>query len=366
MNRHHNPTSVSRRGAMAGAVALTAGMALPSVRPLRAADRPLKVASWGGFFQDVLDEVLYPAFTEETGIDVESIGKPIGDAWLVQLDQASRAGRVVADVSALVDIPMSRGYTNNLWAPLDLARIPNSANLPGHAINRSADGMIGGLAWTFYYIILVSNVDVYREAPKSWKVLWDAQNADRLGLMAQPDIGYLIDVTAKTWFGSQDILDTKDGILEVLEKISELKDNVKLWYRDEAQFQQGLQTGEIPMGQYYNDVATVAVAEGLPIRRTFPQEGALLNSAFWAVSANSELQDEAAAFINYTLRPDVQAALVRSLGLSASIPRDMTDLTDEEWAMVSTDVPSIIPRYDNYVKWGDWINDRWTETIVGI
>ncbi len=120
------------------------------------------------------------------------------------------------------------------------------------------------------------------------------------------------------------------------------------------------------MGQYYNDVATVAIAEGLPIRRTFPQEGALLNSAFWAVSADSELQDEAATFIDYTLRPDVQASLVRSLGLSASIPRELTDITDEEWAMVSTDVPSIIPRYDIYVKWGDWINDRWTETIVGL
>ena len=363
---NQNPRPISRRHVLGGTAALTTGWVLSSTRPLRAADRPLKVAAWGGFFQDVLDEVLYPAFTRETGIEVESIGKPIGDAWLVQLDQASRAGRVIADVSALVDIPMARGYNSDLWAPLDLAKIPNAANLPPYAINRSADGMIGGVAWTFYYIILVSNVDVYETAPTSWKDLWDPENTDRLGLMAQPDIGYLLDVTAKVWFGSQDILDTKDGILQVLGKISELQENVKLWYRDEAQFQQGLQTGEIPMGQYYNDVATVAIAEGLPIRRTFPEEGALLNSAFWAVSADSELQDEAATFIDYTLRPDVQASLVRSLGLSASIPRELTDITDEEWAMVSTDVPSIIPRYDIYVKWGDWINDRWTETIVGL
>ena len=113
------------------------------------------------------------------------------------------------------------------------------------------------------------------------------------------------------------------------------------------------------MGQYYNDVATVAEAEGLPIRRTFPKEGALQNSAFWAVSADSEMKDEANVFIDYTLRPDVQALLARNLGLGPSIPRDMTDLTDEEWFMVSTDVPSIVPRYNIYAKWGDWINDRW-------
>ena len=361
-----NLAKMSRRGVLTSSAALATDIGLRHTRPARAADGPLKVAVWGGFFQDVMDEVLYPAFTEETGVEIESVGKPIGDAWLVQLDQAARAGHVIADVSALVDIPMLRGYNSDLWAPLDLAKIPHAANVPAHGISHADDGTVGGIAWTFYYIVLVSNVDVYPDAPQSWETLWDPTNADRLGLMAQPDIGYLLDITAKVWFGGQDILETQEGILQVLDKIGELQDNVKLWYRDEAQFQQGLQTGEIPMGQYYNDVAVVAEAEGLPIRRTFPKEGALSNSAFWAVSEASEMKDEANVFIDYTLRPDVQALLARNLGLSPSIPRDLTDLTDEEWGLVSTDVPSIVPRYDIYAKWGDWINDRWTETITGL
>ena len=43
----------------------------------------------------------------------------------------------------------------------------------------------------------------------------------------------------------------------------------------------------------------------------------------------------------------------------------MTDLTDEEWYMVTTDDTPIVPQYDMYVQMGDWINDRWTETITG-
>ena len=238
-----NLARLSRRSVLAGSAALATGVGLRRTRPARAADGPLKVAVWGGFFQDVMDEVLYPAFTEETGIEVESIGKPIGDAWLVQLDQAARAGHVIADVSGLVDIPMARGYNSDLWAPLDLAKIPNAANVPDFGISRSDDGTVGGIAWTFYYIILVSNTDVYPEAPQSWEVLWDPANADRLGLMAQPEIGYLLDVTAKVWFDGQGILETQDGILQVLDKIGELEDNVKLWYRDEAQFQQGSADG---------------------------------------------------------------------------------------------------------------------------
>ena len=58
-----------------------------------------------------------------------------------------------------------------------------------------------------------------------------------------------------------------------------------LWYRDEAQFEQALKSGEIPMGQYYHDVTGLAAADGHPVRSTFPKEGGIQDSGSWVAVA---------------------------------------------------------------------------------
>lgn len=160
-------------------------------------------------------------------------------------------------------------------------------------------------------------------------------------------------------------MDTQEGILKVLAKLAELKPNVNLWYRDEGQFQAALQSGEIPMGQYYHDVAGLAAAEGHPVRSTFPKEGAVLDSGCWAVTKASKKVEEAHIFINYMSQPAIQAKLSRKVGTAPTVKRDATDLTAEEFAAVASDIPPIIPRYDIYFeKFEDWISEKWTEMVT--
>ena len=91
----------TRRAFLAGAGALT-GTAALGFRPRRArAAKSLKVGTYGGYFQDSFDKHIYPDFTKETGIEVESIGEPTGEAWLVQLETAAKAGSAPADVSMM-------------------------------------------------------------------------------------------------------------------------------------------------------------------------------------------------------------------------------------------------------------------------
>ena len=136
------------------------------------------------------------------------------------------------------------------------------------------DGRVAGVGAVTWYITLVSNTNAYPTAPDSWAFMWDPSNADKLGLLALVSNSFLLEITSKTFFGGDTKkLDTDEGILEVMNKIAELKPNVKLWYRDEAQFEQALKSGEIPMGQYYHDVTGLAAADGHPVRSTFPKEG---------------------------------------------------------------------------------------------
>jgi putative spermidine/putrescine transport system substrate-binding protein len=354
---------LGRRAVLGAGLAGVSMLAMPAV--LRAQDKSLKVGVYGGFFKGSFDKNIFADFTKATGIAVESVAEPTGEAWLVQLEQAARAGAAPADVSMMSQVAILKGQANDLWAPLDAAKLPNSKNLIDRFINKYPDGRIAGIGAVSWYITLVTNTDVYKEAPTSWAALWDPANADKLGLLALVSNSFLLEVTAKTHLGGTNALDTDEGIIKALEKLAEVKPNVRLWYRDEAQFEQALKSGEIPMGQYYHDVTGLAAADGFPVRSTFPKEGGILDSGSWAVSRASEKTEEAHVFIDYMCQPAIQATLSRKVGTSPTVKRDLLDLTDQEFAAVSSDIEPIIPRYDLYQSKSDFLNQKWTEMIAG-
>ncbi len=255
-------TPISRRAVLGTGLAGVSLLAMPSV--LRAQDKSLKVGVYGGYFKDSFDKHIFPDFTKATGIAIESIAEPTGEAWLVQLEQAAKAGQAPADVSMISQVSMIKGQSTELWSPLDAAKLKNMGNLKDTFINTYKDGRIAGIGAVSWYITLVTNTDAYKEAPTSWEALWDPANADKLGLMSLVSNSFLLEVTAKTFLGGTNALDTEEGILKAFDKLAEVKPNVRLWYRDEAQFEQALKSGEIPMGQYYHDVTGLAAADGNP------------------------------------------------------------------------------------------------------
>lgn len=354
---------ISRRAVLGGTAAAIGALSMPSI--LRAQDRSLKVGVYGGYFKDSFDANIFPDFTSATGIAVESVAEPTGEAWLVQLEQAAKAGVAPADVSMMSQVAMLKGQSTELWAPIDTSKIANYDDLLGQFVNKYPDGRVAGIGAVAWYITLVTNTDAYPEAPDSWAALWDPANADKLGLLALVSNSFLLEVTAKTYLGGTGALDTEEGLNKAFEKLSEVKPNVRLWYRDEAQFEQALKSGEIPMGQYYHDVTGLAAADGHPVRSTFPKEGGIQDSGCWALSRASDKVEEAHVFIDYMSQPAIQATLSRKVGTAPTLKRDLLDLTAEEFASVSSDIDPIIPRYDLYQTKSDWLNQKWTEMIAG-
>jgi len=354
---------VSRRVVLGAGIAGAGMLAMPSI--LRAQDKSLKVGVYGGYFKDSFDKNIFPEFTKATGIAVESVAEPTGEAWLVQLEQAAKAGQAPADLSMMSQTSTLKGQATDLWTPLDATKIKNYDSLLPHFVNKYADGRVAGIGAVAWYITLVSNTDVFKEAPTSWQALWDPANADKLGLLALVSNSFLLEVTAKTFMGGTNALDTEEGQLKAFEKLAEVKPNVRLWYRDEAQFEQSLKSGEIPMGQYYHDVTGLAAADGHPVRSTFPQEGGIQDSGNWVLSRASTKVEEAHVFIDYMSQPAIQGLMSRKVGTAPTLKRDVLDLTAEEFAAVSSDIEPIIPRYDLYTSKSDWLNQKWTELIVG-
>lgn len=357
-----NP-SIGRRGLIGAGIAGASMLAMPAI--LRAQDKSLKVGVYGGYFKDSFDKNIFADFTKATGIAVDSVAEPTGEAWLVQLEQAARANIAPADVSMMSQVAMLKGQSTELWAPLDMGKIPNADNLIDRFINKYPDGKVAGIGAVSWYITLVSNTNVFKEPPTSWADMWAEDKRDKLGLLALVSNSFLLEVAAKTHFGGVEVLDTDEGIVKVLEKLGELKPNVRLWYRDEAQFEQALKSGEIPMGQYYHDVTGLAAADGQPVRSTFPKEGGIQDSGCWALSRASSKTEEAHTFINYMCQPEIQATLSRKVGTAPTVKRSLLDLTEAEFAAVSSDIEPIIPRYDLYQTKSDFLNQKWTEMIAG-
>jgi putative spermidine/putrescine transport system substrate-binding protein len=334
----------------------------------------IKVGTYGGFFEENFSK-LYPKFTDEFDVEVESVSQPTSEVWVVQLQQAIAAGGTPpADVSMLSGVGLQRAINGDILAKYQTSDIPTSENLAEGYIKTDDDGNVVGVGGLSWYITIVSNTDRVpdSESPDSWETFWDPRwgsGKGELALLRNAANSFLIEITAATHFGGYDILETQDGVLEVLHKLQEVKPNVKLWFRDEAQAQPAYNEGEVSLGQFYHDITLFAASEaggGAPLRSVFPTEGAILDSGFWSISKTTESLGACVAFVDWMCRPEVQQELALTLGTIPSTKRDTLTMTDEEYEGVAGPGPeaALRPKYEIYDKWEDWIDQNWTELIL--
>jgi putative spermidine/putrescine transport system substrate-binding protein len=326
----------------------------------------IKASTYGGFFEENYRK-MYPAFTEETGVEVESVSEPTSEVWVTQLQQSVQAGTAPpSDVSMLSGVGIQRAIKGEIFAPVDLSAVPNSKHLAEGFVRESEGGLVAGIGAVSWFITIVSNTERVKESPDTWTAFWDSEWRNELALLRNAGNSFLIEITAASYFGGYDVLQTQEGVEEVLAKLQEVKPNVKLWYRDEANAQNAFNTGEVSLGQFYHDITTFAASQGEALRSVFPTEGAILDSGFWHISRNSENVPACHAFIDYFCRPEIQAELARTLGTSPVAKKEEMDLTEEEYETVSGPGPeaALRPKYEIYDQWEDWIDQKWSEMVI--
>ncbi len=323
----------------------------------------LTVSAWGGFFEETLAAEIYPGFTAETGITVNSIAQPEDSAWMTQLMAAARAGQAPADLSLVVDEVLIRGNEVGLWAELDPANMAGTESLIDGYVKLNDAGNAFAVGALAFYTTFVTNTDYAADAPASWAELWEDKWDGKLGIVTAPNSG-LMEVTAETFFGGVEIMETREGLEQVIAKIAELKPQVSLWYRDEGQFQQQLENGELNAGLYYHDVTMLSIWDGLPVASTFPAEGGIVSDAYWVVPRDSENVEAAEKFLDYMSRPETQALMARMMGTTPIVPRDTMDLTEEEFAAVGSDIEPIRVQTHIHLREGDWLETKYQEMIA--
>lgn len=327
-----------------------AALAMPAIRPSWAAERSLTVSTYGGFFEDGFRERIHPEFTKATGIKVVSQPEAEGTQFLIQLAMANKSGAAPMDLCLSNEEDTLRGRAQGVWRPFDVRKIPNLGDILSPYVFSGPDGVdgIGGLAW---FMTLVVNPEEVKPAPDSWTVLW-APGKKRWGLDgggATP----LFEIAAALYFGGIGVLDEREGIDKVGEKLAELKAQTKLWWSDEGTMQTALQNEEVAGGTYYHDVAGTMAKAGANVVSIFPKEGAFSGTGVWCQPSSSTKIDEAHEFISFIATPHAQELIARNVGSAPVIARKKLGLTDAEFAAVSDEATPIRVAAASRVKYAD-------------
>ena len=345
----------------AGAAAAVAAFPMPAIAQ-GSGERSLKIGSYGGYFEDSFKKHVYPAFTEATGIAVESVTQPNSADWLTTMQQAARSGTVPADLSLYArDTMIKATRIGGLLQPLDIGQVPTADNLDPYFVFEGPDGPagVGAMAW---FVSMVVNPDEV-EAPGSWTEFWDTGRFEQsLGLSRLFNSNFL-DVVAATYFDGPETLMSEDGIVAVIDKAAEIKPNVALWWTAESQMEQGLKNTDVVGGMYYHDVAGLMAAEGFPILSVFPEEGNPRGYGSWCLSEGSQKSAEAHEFIAFSSDPASQALMSRNIGTAPVVDPAKTDLTAEEYAAVAG-TPAIEPAYEAYLDFETFMKDTWEKMLA--
>lgn len=353
---------LNRRAFLQTTAAATATLASPVYLKQAWAAEPLIVGSFGGYFEDSVREKVLPKFTEATGIPASSVATSSGTAYYAGIRPA------VASGNPPIDVGMTGGGEilrfQDVFHRFNPKNVPNLGNLSEDFVARGEDGAPYATAVLAWYSTFVQNTDYFPDPIQSWADIWDPKFSNSLGWTEDITISGLLEITQRTFFEGQHMLASREGARELLMKIAELKDNVTLWYRDEGQFQQGLQSGEIPAGQYYHDVTQIMIADGFPVTSVFPKEGGVIDFGSWGILKGSQRTDAAEQFLNYCCDPSVQGDMSRAIGTAPVVTQSAAGMSDEEFALVSSPIDPIFVDYQFQLKEADWVTEEWAKILA--
>ncbi len=293
------------------AAALVAAVA--TVLPAAAQEKVVRIYNWS----DYIDESILADFTAATGIKVVYDVYDSNDV----LETKLLAGSTGYDIVVPTGTFLARQIQAGIFQELDRSKIPNWQNLDPALMERVAKYDAGN-AHAFVYMWgttgLAYNVDKIKErmpdAPlDSWSLVLDPANAERFkdcGIMML-DSSEDILPTVLNYLGEQP--DSKDP--KVIEKAAEALQAVRPSIRKfhSSENINALANGDICISVMYSGDAGIAATRaeeagnGVNIEYVIPKEGALLWFDLMAMPKDAPNPENAYAFMNYILQPEVIA-----------------------------------------------------------
>ena len=313
------------------AAAVLAGAPMAS-----AEDRVVNVYNWDNYVApDTISR-----FTAETGITVRYEIYPDNETLDTVL-MGDKSGHDVVFPSA------SPFFANQVkigvYRPLDYSKIPNAAGVDRQVLadlsivdrdNRHALPFMIAATGFAYDIDRVKALAP--AAPvESWRMLFDPKVVSKLSSCGVSLLDTATEAVpaALAYLGRDPHAQTPDSLSAAMAVLLPIRPFVRQFVS--VNYWDDLVAGTICFSHgYVGDLvlARKKAREAAPPRRlaiVIPKEGAMINVDVMAVPADAPHPDEAMAFINFLLRPDIIAAITNETGYANAVPASM-ELIDAE------------------------------------
>lgn len=294
----------------------------------------LRILTWPGY----ADADLVSRFESEHHVKVE-VTQVASDEVLWQ-KLTTNGGRDF-DVFAANTAEMQRYIGEGVVRALTPALIPNIANqLPrfhpqGDMPGVVQQGLRYAVPYTYAEMGLIYDRRRFAEPPQSWRVLWDPQWRGKVLMFDGGTHAFSLAAMAA---GLPPFKIPAADFARLARSLVELRRNLLTFYA----------TPEQALALFRDDDAALLFANfgsqqlklmrdaGLDVGYTIPAEGALAWLDCWAVTAASNNAELAQAWINYTLEPEVSAALSERQGLANTIAANGTASADDHLLWLQT------------------------------
>jgi putrescine transport system substrate-binding protein len=293
---------------------IAAGLAALASAPALAQDRVVNVYNWS----DYIAEDTIAKFEAETGIKVVYDVFDSNETLEAKLVTGNSGYDVVVPTSG----HMRRQIEADLYLPLDKSKLPNLVNMDPDLMEAAA-AYDPDNAHAVIYMWLTTgigyNVEMVRErlgedAPTdSWSLIFDPQYAEKLADCGISLLDSPTDVlpSAMAYLG----IDPTSTETEDLEAAAALLEKVRPYirYYHSSQYISDLANGAICVALGFSGDIFIAAdraeeaGTGAEIQYYIPKEGALLSFDMLAIPADAPHPDEAHAWINFIMKPEVTA-----------------------------------------------------------
>ncbi|MDH1684303.1 polyamine ABC transporter substrate-binding protein [Pseudomonas chengduensis] len=312
---------------LVGLIAAAIGMSVA-----QAADRVVKVYNWSDYIApDTIAE-----FEKETGIKV------VYDVFDANetLDGKLATGQSGYDVVVPTNHYLAKQVRAGTYLKLDKTKLPNLVNLDPTIMENLAAGDPGN-EYSVPYLWGTNGIGLNAtkaravlgdDAPlDSWALLFDPQYAEKLAScgIALLDSGDEVLPQTVNYLGLSPHTTKREDYEKAFEQMMKVRP-----YFHSSKFISDLANGEICAAfGYSGDVLQAAdraeeAGRSDEIIYIIPKEGTAMWADLLAIPKDSKNVDEAHAFINYLLRPDVIAKISNYVAY-ANANRKATELVDE-------------------------------------
>ncbi len=296
-----------------------------AAKPDGAATRQVNIYTWSDYVPDDAVE----RFTRETGIEVTV---DVYDANEI-LEAKLLAGQSGYDV-IFPSAPFAQAHiANGLYATLDKTQLPNLPNIdPALAKGVLVADPEGTHLVPYMWGTTAIGINVAKvreilgpDVPlDSWGLIFDPAISSRL---AACGIGILDDqqeaFSAALFWKGMDPNGMGNNEVEIVKQaFAPIRENIR--YFNSSRYIDDLANGEICVAMGYNGDVVQArerakeAGTGVEIVYVYPKEGAIRWFDTMAIPADAPNKDEAHAFINFLLRPEVIAPISEAIGYASA------------------------------------------------